>query len=131
MPIHVAITRKVIPGCERAFEESLRGFFQESLEHREILGVHLLSPPPGTNSREYGILRTFASDREKDEFYRSELFERWQKQEANMIKVRRSNDRGPHSGADYRSLLGRKTDIKTAARDRRNLWQRRVIIWKD
>jgi len=48
MAIHVALTRRVIPGCERAFEDSLREFFQESLGHEGVLGVHLLSPPPGS-----------------------------------------------------------------------------------
>jgi len=76
MPIHGAITRKVKPGNERAFEESLREFFQESLHRQGVLGVHLLSPPPGSGSREYRVLRTFADERERDEFYRSDLFKR-------------------------------------------------------
>ena len=34
MAIHVAIPRKVKPGCGRAFEERLREFFQKSLSMR-------------------------------------------------------------------------------------------------
>ena len=84
MPIHMAITRKVKPGNERAFEDSLREFFQESLDHQGVLGVHLISPPPGANSREYGILRTCTSEHERDAFYRSDLFGRWQKHVAEL-----------------------------------------------
>jgi len=90
MPVHVAVTRKVKPGCEQAFEESLRVFFEKSLEDRGVLGVHLISPPPGSNSREYGILRTFVADREKDEFYRSDLFKSWEKRVAQLTEGERS-----------------------------------------
>ena len=38
MPIHVAITRKVKPGCERAFEESLRELFKDSLRVKASWG---------------------------------------------------------------------------------------------
>jgi antibiotic biosynthesis monooxygenase (ABM) superfamily enzyme len=48
MPIHVAITRKVKLGNERAFEESLREFFQHSLDRPGVLGAHLISPPAGS-----------------------------------------------------------------------------------
>jgi antibiotic biosynthesis monooxygenase (ABM) superfamily enzyme len=37
MPIHVAITRKVVPGCERAFEESLRGFSGIAIDAKGLL----------------------------------------------------------------------------------------------
>ena len=66
MPIHVAITRKVKPGCERAFEESLRELFKDSLAREGVLGVHLISPPQGSNTREYGVLRTFTNEHERD-----------------------------------------------------------------
>ena len=59
MPIHVAITRKVKPGYERAFEESLRQFFKDSLDRRGVLGVHLISPPQGSTTREYGVSANF------------------------------------------------------------------------
>jgi uncharacterized protein len=117
MPIHVVITRKVIPGCERAFEESLRGFFQESLEHRGVLGVHLLSPPPGSNSREYGVLRTFANEYEKDDFYRSELFERWQTQVAKLTEGERT----------YRELHGLEAWFRTP--DSPPKWKMVFLTW--
>ena len=97
MAIHVAITRQVIPGCEQAFEESLRELFQESLGYKGVLGVHLLSPSPGSHSREYGILRTFSNERERDAFYRSELFAKWQKYVAQLTE-------GPRTAREVHGL---------------------------
>ena len=90
MPIHVAITRKVKPGCERAFEESLRELFKDSLAREGVLGVHLISPPQGSNTREYGVLRTFTTEHERDQFYRSDRFGQWQKQVATLTEGERT-----------------------------------------
>lgn len=38
----------------------------------------MLVPPPGSSSPEYGILRTFASARERDDFYASPMFKAWE-----------------------------------------------------
>lgn len=38
----------------------------------------MLVPPPGTNSREFGILRTFRSPEDRDAFYASSLFLEWE-----------------------------------------------------
>lgn len=117
MPIHVAITRKVKPGHERAFEESLREFFQESLDDRGVLGVHLILPPQGSPSREYGILRTFADARERDEFYSSELFEKWQQRVAQWTEGERS----------YRELHGLEAWFQSAAPPPR--WKMALLTW--
>jgi antibiotic biosynthesis monooxygenase (ABM) superfamily enzyme len=77
MSIHVAITRRVRPGCEAEFQQGLREFMQASFQHGGVLGAQMLTPPPGSNSREYGILRTFADERERDEFYSSPIFKAW------------------------------------------------------
>src|SRR5215212_9699679 len=77
MAIHVAITRRVRPGCEAEFQEALRGFFQSSFSQTGVLGASMLVPPPGSNSREYGILRTFNSEAERDAFYESPRFKEW------------------------------------------------------
>jgi antibiotic biosynthesis monooxygenase (ABM) superfamily enzyme len=76
-PVHVAITRKVKPGSEEAFEEAIRSFFADSLRNPATLGSLLLRPLPGSDSRTYGILRSFANENERDAFYRSESFLRW------------------------------------------------------
>src|SRR5262245_377234 len=117
MPIHVAITRKVKPGNERAFEESLREFFQDSLNRRGVLGVHLISPPVGSTTREYGILRTFADEHERDEFYRSDLFERWQKHVEKLTEGERT----------YRELHGLEAWFRTAEPPAR--WKMALLTW--
>lgn len=78
MPIHIAITRQVLPGCEAEFQAALGEFFQTSFAQGGVLGAGMLTPPPGSASREFGILRTFASETERDAFYASPLFKAWE-----------------------------------------------------
>src|SRR5688500_913822 len=77
MPIHIAITRRVRPGCEVEFQQALREFFQSSFGQNGVLGASMLTPPPGSDSREFGILRTFVSEAERDAFYASPIFMAW------------------------------------------------------
>ena len=84
MPIHVAITRRVRPGREAEFQQALREFFQTSFTHDGVLGATMLAPVPGSTARDYGILRTFADDAERDAFYKSSAFERWEER-AQML----------------------------------------------
>ncbi len=86
MPLHVAITRRVRPGCEPAFQDALREFFKASFQHDGVLGATMLVPPPGSNSREFGILRTFADERERDAFYASPLFRDWERRCESLIE---------------------------------------------
>ncbi len=76
--IHVAIIRRVRPGCETQFQLALREFVRTSFDLTGVRGANMLVPPPGTNSTEFGILRTFASEQERDDFYKSSLFQEWQ-----------------------------------------------------
>lgn len=78
MPIHIAITRRVLPGREDEFRAALKEFFQASFAHGGVLGATMLVPPPGSDSREFGILRTFASEHERDAFYASPIFKAWE-----------------------------------------------------
>ncbi len=77
MAIHVAITRRVRAGCEAEFQAALREFLTASLAHEGVLGVHMLTPAPASGGSEYGILRTFADEQERDAFYRSPLYTAW------------------------------------------------------
>ena len=79
MPIHVAITRRVRAGSETEFLQALREFFQTSFAHGGVLGATMIVPPPGSDSREFGILRTFADEKERDDFYASDIFKAWEK----------------------------------------------------
>jgi len=76
-PIHVAVVRTVKPGCEAEFQQALREFLQTSLAHGGVLGATMIVPAPGSDSREFGILRTFANEQERDAFYKSTMFEAW------------------------------------------------------
>jgi antibiotic biosynthesis monooxygenase (ABM) superfamily enzyme len=78
MPIHVAITRRVQPEKEDEFRAALLEFFQESFAHEGVFGATMLVPPPGSESREFGILRTFATESERDSFYASPVFKAWE-----------------------------------------------------
>ena len=70
MPLHIAITRRVRPGCEADFQQLLREFFQTSFAHQSVLGATMLVPPPGSDSHEFGILRTLTMNRSAMSFTR-------------------------------------------------------------
>ena len=86
MPIHVAITRQVRLGCEAEFQQGLREFFQTSFAHGGVLGASMLIPPPGSDSREFGILRTFADEKERDAFYASPMFKAWEERARTLTE---------------------------------------------
>ena len=77
-PIHIAITRRVKPGCEADFQKALQEFFKTSFAHIGVHGASMLVPPPGSPSPEFGILRTFANAQERDSFYASPMFKIWE-----------------------------------------------------
>jgi antibiotic biosynthesis monooxygenase (ABM) superfamily enzyme len=72
--IHVAISRRIKPGHEAEFQAALREFFQTSFGQAGVRGASMLVPPPGSTSSEFGILRTFASEQEREDFYASPFF---------------------------------------------------------
>jgi uncharacterized protein len=84
LPIHVAITRRIKPGCEQEFQAALKEFFARSLAHSGVHGAAMLVPPPGSSSTEYGIIRSFASAAERDAFYASPLYLEWKKRIAPL-----------------------------------------------
>lgn len=77
MAIHVAITRKVIPGKEEEFKKALRDFLGESFLYDGVYGASMITSLPGADSNEIGILRTFKDEAERDAFYKSNLFKEW------------------------------------------------------
>ncbi len=86
MPVHVAITRRVLPGCEGEFQQALLEFMQASFNHNGVLGASMLTPPPGSNTREFGILRTFNNEQERDAFYASPLFKGWEERARKLTE---------------------------------------------
>lgn len=47
----------------------------------------MLAPPPGSESREFGILRTFADEKERDAFYESPLFKAWEEKSRPLAET--------------------------------------------
>src|SRR3954468_5497330 len=86
MPVHVAITRRVRPGCEAEFQNALREFLQSSFAHDGVMGASMLTPLPGSDTREFGILRTFADEKERDAFYQSPMFKRWEERARTLTE---------------------------------------------
>lgn len=78
MPVHVAITRKVLPGKEEEFKDALRQFLGESFSHGGVHGAAMITALPGSEDREIGILRTFRDETERDAFYNSAVFKKWE-----------------------------------------------------
>ena len=78
IPIHVAITRRVRIGSESEFQTALREFFQTSFALGGVLGATMIVPATGSDSREFGIIRSFSSEKERDDFYASPIFKAWE-----------------------------------------------------
>jgi len=76
-PLTVCITRTVRAGCEAAFEQALHAFARDSLALPGQLGVHIMRPAPGSGSREYGVVRKFASRSALEDFRASPLYQDW------------------------------------------------------
>ena len=103
MPIHVAITRRVRPGCEAEFQQGLREFLQGSFAHGGVWGANMLTPPPGSGSREFGILRTFSDETERDAFYASPMFKTWDERARTLTE----------GEPEYRQLHGLEAWFRT------------------
>ena len=78
MPLHIAITRRVRPGREAEFQEALRHFLKASFDHSAVMGANMIVPAPDAKVCEFGILRTFRDEADRDAFYASELYQAWE-----------------------------------------------------
>jgi len=74
MPIYVATTHTVKPGQEQDFENAAFTFFSAALGDTATDGALLIRPLPGAENRTYGILRSFASEQDRKNFYESDKF---------------------------------------------------------
>ena len=117
-PIHIVITRRVRPGREAEFQAALREFFQESFGHYGVLGASMLVPVPGSDSTEFGILRTFASARERDAFYASPLFAAWEERIAPLTE----------DAWTYRPLTGMEAWFRAPQRPPAR-WKMALLTW--
>jgi len=84
--ISVSISRTVRPGCEHEFEQQLHEFVRRSLSLPGQLGVHIMRPPNGSESREYGIVRKFCNRQALDAFRKSSEYRAWQESVASLTE---------------------------------------------
>jgi len=118
-PIHVAITRRIKPGCEAEFQEALREFFKASFNQPGVRGAGLLVPPPGSTDSEFGILRTFANEHERDLFYESEIFQAWKKRVAPLTE----------GEAEYRQLHGLEAWFRARSVPEPPIWRMALLTF--
>ena len=81
LPVHYAILRAVVPGREAEFESALRDFHAMGRPGSEAFFLS-----PGEDSREYGILRNFSSEKAAKSFYDSPEFKDWEKTIAPLVE---------------------------------------------
>jgi antibiotic biosynthesis monooxygenase (ABM) superfamily enzyme len=118
-PLHVAITRRVKPGCENRFEDALRWFAQQSLGEPGMRGVHLIQPAGASGSNEYGILRSFASAADRDAFYQSRTYGKWLAEIEGLVE-----------GAPiYRELTGLEAWFRGPQSTLPPRWKMALLTW--
>jgi antibiotic biosynthesis monooxygenase (ABM) superfamily enzyme len=118
-PIHLAITRRVRKEHARDFEAALAEFASRSLAGAGARGVQLLYPPSGSDTCEYGILRSFASAAERDAFYDSALFKEWLARIEPMIE----------GTPTYRELNGLEAWFREPHAAMPPRWKMAVLTW--
>jgi hypothetical protein len=116
--VHEAILRVVRPGHEREFERLVQQFFEDAARQPGVCGAYLLRPFMGTTAREYGILRSFASAEDRDRFYASDLYHRWNEAVAPLVE-------GP---AQRRELHGMEAFFQNEGKPPPR-WKMAVLTW--
>lgn len=91
-PISTVTMRTVKAGQEGAFEQSLKDFFECTRSAPGQLAIHVVRPMPGSGSRDWGILRTFESQKAKDDFFSSPEFAEWQAVAAPFMEGERVHE---------------------------------------
>lgn len=118
-PIHVAIVRRVRPGNEADFQQALREFIQVSFTHEGVIGAGMIVPPSGPGARDYGILRTFASQQERDSFYESALYQEWNERCKAMTE----------GEPEYRQLTGLEAWFRNPQSEQPPVWKMAVATY--
>ena len=85
-PVQVAVMRTVKLGCEAAFEQALHEFIQRSLKLSGQMGVYIIRPAPGTDSRQYGIVRRFVNRDAITAFRNSPEYLEWSQKVAGLTE---------------------------------------------
>lgn len=92
-PVHVAVTLRAQPGREAEFEKAVARFIQKSMDCPGTTGAQLIKPPPGSDTREYGVLRSFVDEESMQKFYSSALFNDWVAEVSHLIDGERKQRR--------------------------------------
>ena len=103
----------------REFEAALAEFASRSLADAGSRGVQLLYPPPGSDTCEYGILRSFASAADRDAFYNSALFKEWLARIEPMIE----------GAPTYRELSGLEAWYREPHAAMPPRWKMALLTW--
>ncbi|HMN97254.1 MAG TPA: antibiotic biosynthesis monooxygenase [Phycisphaerales bacterium] len=117
--IHIAITRRVRRGHLAEFERRLADFASRALAEPGARGMHLLHPPPGSGSAEYGILHSFAGAAERDAFHRSPLYQQWLEDIAPLTE----------GEAVHRELTGLEAWFRRPGELPPPRWKMAVLTW--
>jgi antibiotic biosynthesis monooxygenase (ABM) superfamily enzyme len=75
--VYVAVVRTVKPGRETDFEQALHEFIRKSLSLPGQMGVHIIRPAPGSDSRQYGVIRAFSDKGALAAFRSSPVYADW------------------------------------------------------
>ncbi|QDU82041.1 Antibiotic biosynthesis monooxygenase [Polystyrenella longa] len=116
--VHLAVTLQVRPGQEEEFEAALVRFIQKSLDFPGTTGVNLIRPAPGTDCREYGILRSFLSEKHSRAFYESEMFHDYKAETKHLVE----------GEANIRPLHGLEAFFR-AGRSAPPRWKMALVTW--
>lgn len=119
MAIHVAVTRRVRPGREAEFQHALQEFFQTSFAQESVLGASMLVPPPGVESREFGILRTFTDEAQRDAFYSSPMYLDWERRAKEFTE----------GDPEMRELTGLEAWFRNSDGPTPPRWKMAVLTW--
>jgi antibiotic biosynthesis monooxygenase (ABM) superfamily enzyme len=117
--IHIAIVRRVRKTHAEAFERALAEFASKSLAEPGSRGVHCIYPPPGSGSLDYGILRSFASAKDRDAFYETALYKEWLAQIEPMVE----------GAPKYRRLDGLEAWFRGPANRVPPRWKMALLTW--
>src|SRR4051812_14703892 len=117
--VHVAILRMVRPGREHDFERLVQEFFDQAARQPGVCGAYLIRPFAGVQSREYGILRSFASAEDRDRFYASDLYRRWNEAVAPFVE-------GP---SRRQELHGMEAFFQHAGPSAPPRWKMAILTW--
>jgi antibiotic biosynthesis monooxygenase (ABM) superfamily enzyme len=73
----VVVTRIIKPGCDAAFEQTMREFLEVAWTFPGHRGMHMLRPAENADSGEYTIVARFDSMAARRVFTSSQVFQEW------------------------------------------------------